>query len=145
MQRAPRDPRKGIGNRRFLVHIMLSGTLIVFGSLAVFWHARSTGSSVEPARTIGFTTPAAGSSRFNHPDRVHSADKNNREAHQTFLKYQPGGDPEVEGAFGNKSTIFRCLSLEGISFPFLYIYGEIFYDMPSVVVKPSNTLVLSGY
>jgi Ca2+-transporting ATPase len=85
MQRAPRDPRKGIVNRGFLVHIMLSGTLIVFGSLAVFWHARSTGSSVELARTIGFTTLAAGSSRFNHPDRVHSADKNNREAHQTFL------------------------------------------------------------
>jgi Ca2+-transporting ATPase len=39
---------------------MLSGTLIVFGSLAVFWHARSTWSSVELARTIGFTTPAVG-------------------------------------------------------------------------------------
>lgn len=60
MQRAPRDPAKGIVNRRFMINILLSGTLIGFGSLAVFWYALSTGSSVELARTVGFTTLAVG-------------------------------------------------------------------------------------
>jgi Ca2+-transporting ATPase len=60
MRRSPRDPQKGIVNRKFLLNILLSGALIGFGSLGVFWYGLNQGYSVELARTVGFTTLAVG-------------------------------------------------------------------------------------
>jgi P-type Ca2+ transporter type 2C len=60
MQRKPKDPKRGIVNRPFLINILISGALIGLGALAVFWIGLANGYSEELARTASFTTLAVG-------------------------------------------------------------------------------------
>lgn len=60
MKRMPRDPKKAIVNKKFLLKILGNGSLISLGSLAVFVYALSQGYSEELARTMTFTTMALG-------------------------------------------------------------------------------------
>ncbi len=60
MKRKPRDPKKALVNKKFLLKMIANGSLIALGSMAVFLYALSQGYSDESARTMSFTTMALG-------------------------------------------------------------------------------------